>query len=90
MYDTDTQQDAFHKDSSKIPNNGANIQLSMQQSFLFTLHVSTTMGHLQVFSVTHHFLLNYNARFIHFYLHTQYISDYTHFYLHLLWDIVST
>jgi hypothetical protein len=33
----------------------------------------------QVFSVTHHLLLNYNARFIHFYLHTQYISDYTRF-----------
>jgi hypothetical protein len=32
-------------------NNGTNIQPSTRQSFLFTLHVSTTMGHLQVFSV---------------------------------------
>jgi hypothetical protein len=36
-----------------VINNGTNIQPSMQQSFLFTLHVSTTMGHLQVFSVTY-------------------------------------
>jgi hypothetical protein len=28
--------------------------------FLFTLHVSTLMGHLQVLSITHHLLLNYN------------------------------
>jgi hypothetical protein len=26
------------------------------------------MGHLQVFSVTHNLLLNYNARFIHTYV----------------------
>jgi hypothetical protein len=34
-----------------ISNNGTNIQPSTQQSFLFTLHVSTTMGHLQMFSI---------------------------------------
>jgi hypothetical protein len=29
--------------------------------FLFTLHVSTLMGHHQVFTVTHSLLSNYNA-----------------------------
>jgi hypothetical protein len=43
-------------------------RLRNNRFYLFTLHVSTTMGHLQVFSVTHHLLLNYNARFIHVYL----------------------
>jgi hypothetical protein len=39
------------KDIVAVPNNGTNIQPSKHQSFfLFTLHVSTTVGHLQVFS----------------------------------------
>jgi hypothetical protein len=38
----------------------------LRNNLLIILHVSTLMGHLQVFSVTRHLLLNYNARFIHF------------------------
>jgi hypothetical protein len=51
-----------------MTNNGTYIQPSTQQSLLITLHVSTLMGHLQVFSTSftiklqremHTFLLTY-------------------------------
>jgi hypothetical protein len=39
------------------------------------------LGHLQVFSVTHHLLLNYNARFIHFCLPSPVLLLYPSIYI---------